>query len=67
MESHTHIIKWTDGEATWSMTIQAGSVEIKTADATKSDAAAALSAEWTRLMGFATLPLSDSNTFNDRK
>lgn len=61
-----HIVKWNDGEADWSMVIESGKVEIKTADASKAAAAASLSAEWSRLMGFAigtdqpTNPLSDA-------
>jgi hypothetical protein len=62
-----HIINWNDGEAQWAMVIESGKVEIRTADATKADAAAALSAEWSRLMGFATGTDQPTNRLPDAK
>lgn len=62
-----HIVKWNDGEADWAMVIEANKVEIKTANATKADAAASLAAEWTRLMGFATGTDQPTNRLSDAK
>lgn len=56
------IIHWQDEDAAWSMVIESGKVSIKTTgDATQADAAAALSEQWTRLMGFATGGLADKS------
>lgn len=62
-----HIIKWSDGEADWSMLIESGKVEIRTADASKADAAASLSDEWSRLMGFAIGADKPTNRLPDAK
>lgn len=54
MENHTHITRWNDGEADWEMVIQtSGKVTVTTKDASQADAAAELSEQWSRLMGFA--------------
>lgn len=68
MEKHTHIITWNDGEADWSMTIQDGRVGITTSgDATRDDAAASLSQQWSALMGFVVNERQPLNRLSDAK
>lgn len=55
MERHTHIIRWNDGEADWSMVIQDGRVSITAlGEMTEEEAAAELTKQWADLMDVRT-------------